>query len=50
MAEKAVAAAQVVVEETEGPPLGHGRQPERELGQFDRERVAIHAIEASLGD
>ena len=41
---------QVVVEEAEGPPFGQRRQPERQLGELDRQRVLVDAIKAALGD
>ncbi len=29
---------------------GQRRQPERKLGQVDRQRILVHAVKASLGD
>ena len=45
-----IAALQGMVEECEGVVLRQRGQPERELGQVDRHRVLVHAVEAALGD
>ncbi len=49
-AEQAVTAAQVVVEEAEGTPLGQRYQPDGELGEFNRQWIEIDAVEAAFGD
>ena len=49
-AEQRVAAADLRVEEAERQAGLHRLDPERDLGQFDRHRVAVHAVEAAAGD
>ena len=46
--EQAVAAAQVVIQETQRGPHREGVQPERHLGEFHRHRVLVDAIDAAL--
>jgi hypothetical protein len=38
-----------VVEEGERLVAAHGREPQRELGELDGQRVEVHAVEAALG-
>ena len=47
-AEQAVAAAQMMVQETERGAHREGVQPQRDLGQFHRHRVLVHAVHAAL--
>ena len=47
-ADERVAAAQVVVEEGERRADGEAVQPQRDLGQLDRERVLVDAVDAAL--
>ena len=47
-ANKRISTAQVVVEERERSADGEAVQPERHLGQFNGERVFVHAIYAAL--
>ena len=49
-ADERVAAAQVVVEEGEGRADGEAVQPERDLGQFDGQRVLVDAVDAAFED
>ena len=49
-AEEGVPSADGVVEEGEGPVLGHGDQPQGELGHFHGHGVSVDAVEASLDD
>ncbi|MNV66341.1 hypothetical protein D3C71_1590890 [compost metagenome] len=49
-AKQTVTAAEVVIEEPEGPVLGQSNQPDGELGEFDCQRVQIDAIEAAFCD
>ena len=49
-ADEAVAGANGVVEEGEGMVAGEGGEPEGELGEVHGHRVAVHAVEAALGD
>ena len=49
-AEQAVTAAQVVIKEAKGTSLGQRHQPDREFGQFDRQRVQIDAVQTTLGN
>ena len=46
----AVAAADLRVEEAEGKAGVHSLDPERDLGQLHRHRVAVHAVDAAAGD
>ena len=48
-AQEAVAGLEGVVQEREGPILGHRGEPHRQLGHLDGHRVAVHAIAAVLG-
>ena len=48
--DEGVAATQGVIEEGEGVILREGGEPEGELGEVGRHRVAIDAVEAALGD
>ena len=45
-----IAVAERVVDERERVFLRQGGQPERYLGQIDRHRVAVDAVETALGD
>ena len=47
---RAVAGAQMMIEEGERPIGRQRAQPERQAGELHRRRVQIHAVEASLGD
>ena len=47
-ANKRISTAQVVVEERERGADGEAVQPERHLGQFNGERVFVHAVYAAL--
>ena len=47
-AEQAIAAAQMMVQETERRAHREGVQPQRNLGQFHCHRVFIHAVHAAL--
>ena len=49
-AEQAVAAAEVVIQEAERRADREGVQPERDLGQLDRHRVLVDAVDAALED
>ena len=49
-ADEGVAALDGVIEEGEGVVLGHGGEPEGELGEVHGHGVAVHAVEAALGD
>ena len=49
-ANEGVAGAEMVVEKAQGAVFGGGREPERELGEFDGQRVEVHAVDALLGD
>ena len=49
-ADERVAAAQMVVEEGEGRADGEAVQPERDLGQFDGQRVLVDAVDAAFED
>ena len=49
-ADERVAVAQRVVEEREGVLTCQRDEPERELGQIDRHRVAVDAVQAALRD
>ena len=49
-ADERVAAAQVVVEEGERRADGEAVQPERDLGQFDGQRVLVDAVDAAFED
>ena len=49
-AHEGIAAADGVVEEGEGMVLGQGGEPEGELGEVHGHGVAVHAVEAALGD
>ena len=50
LAEQAVAAAQVVIEERQRRADGEGVQPQAELGEFDRHRVLVDAVDDPLED
>ena len=39
-----------MVEKAEGAALGQRDQPDGKLGQFDRQRIQIDAVEAAFGD
>ena len=41
---------QVMVDEGERSANGEGVQPQRHLGEFDRHRVLVHAIDAAFED
>ena len=45
-----IAGTQRVVQEGEGMVLRQRDEPERQLGEVDRLGVAVHAVEAALGD
>ena len=47
-AEQAVAAAEVVIQKAERCPDGKGVKPQRDLGQFHRHRVLVHAVDTAL--
>jgi len=49
-AEERVSAADVAVEEGEGPAGVEGLQPQRHLAQLDRHRVHVHPVEAAGDD
>ncbi len=38
----------MVVQEAQGLAFGHGGQPQAELGQFHRQRVQVHPVDAPL--
>ena len=45
-ADQRISCTQVVVEEAQGAVFGGSNQPERELGEFDGQRIQINAIDA----
>lgn len=49
-AEQTVAATKVVIEKAERTALGQRYQPDGEFGEFDRQWVQVHTVEAALGD
>ena len=48
-AKEAVAGLEGVIEEREGPILGHGGEPHRQLGHLNSHRITVHAVAAVLG-
>ena len=49
-ANQRVAVAQRMIDEGQRMVLGQRHQPQRDLGEIDRHRVPVHAIEAALRD
>ena len=49
-AQKAITRAQIMIKESERAALCKSHQPNRELGEFDREAVQVHAVKTALGN